>query len=352
MWAFNMLSDSFISLVLRVGWVVIALTLLVMLEIVLLRMKWNREERKKQASDLKWRPILSVALSGIIPKMPVLIRHEQVPFLELWLHLHASVQGDGTKALNDVAFQLGVDDIARRFLLRGGPQRRLLGIYVLGYLGDRQAWPSLLPLTALNNGNTSLRAGWALLQINGTIAIPLLLPLILERDDWPMVDLAHVLHQERHQFSIAVGNILLTLRPKQLARALHLMRALQVAPPAVALLALLQHQSLDILVPALRLAAWSGLGEEVRNYKDHPEWTVRAEVAKALAYIGTVSDFPLLAQLSGDTNWWVRYRAAEAIAELPSLRGPALDSISHGWTDCFAWQTVGRALIEKSVRCG
>ena len=346
-----MLSDSFVSLILGVGWVVIALTLLVILEIVLLRMIWNREESRKRSSDQKWRPILSIALSGTVPKMPVLARHEQVPFLELWLHLQASVQGDGTKALNDVAIQLGVDDIARRFLLRGGPQRRLLGIFVLGYLRDSQAWPSLLPLTALNDGNTSLRAGWALLQINGTIAMPLLLPLMLERDDWPMVDVAHVLHQERQQFSSAVGNILLTLQPKQLARALHLMRALQVALPVPALLALLRHQSPDILVPAMRMAASSGLDEEVRNHKDHPEWTVRAEVAKALAYIGTVSDFPLLVQLSRDENWWVRYRAAEALAELPSIRGPAIDSIAQGWTDRFAWETFGRALIEKSVRC-
>ena len=181
--------------------------------------------------------------------------------------------------------------------------------------------------------------------------MPLLLPLMLERDDWPMVDLAHVLHQERHQFSIAVGNTLLALQPKQLARALHLMQALQVALPAPALLTLLQHQSPDVLVPAMRLAAWSGLDEEVRNHKDHPEWTVRAEVAKALAYIGTTSDFSLLAQLSTDENWCVRYCAAEALAELPSIRGPAIDSIAQGWTDRFAWETFGRALIERSVRC-
>jgi hypothetical protein len=351
MWAFNMLSDSFVSLVLGVGWVVTALALLIMLEIVLLRIIWSREESRKRSSDLKWRPILSIALSGTVPKMPVLARHEQIAFLELWLHLQASVQGDGTKVLNDIAIQLGVDDIARRLLLRGGPQYRLLGIFVLGYLRDRQAWPSLLPLTALNNGNTSLRAFWALLQINGTIAMPLLLPLMLERDDWHIVDLAHVLHQERQNFSIVVGDMLPTLEPKKLARALHLMRALQVAPPVSALLALLQHQSPDILVPALRLAAWSGLDKEVRSRSGHAEWTVRAEVAKALAHIGTTSDLPLLVQLSSDSKWWVRYRAAEALAELPSIGGATIESIAQGWTDQFARETVARALIEKSVRC-
>jgi len=346
-----MLFDSFISLVLGVGWVVIALIFLLIFEIVLLRVIWNREESKKRSSDLKWRPILSIALSGDIPKLPVLARHEQLAFMELWLHLQASVQGDGTMVLNDVAIQLGVDDMARSLLLRGGPRRRLLGIFVLGYLRDKQAWPSLLPLTALNNGNTSLRAFWALLQINGTIAMPLLLPLMLERDDWHILDLAHVLHQERQQFSILVGGMLATLEPKKLARALHLMRALQVAPPAHALLKLLQHQSPDILVPAMRLAAWSGLDKEVRSHSCHAEWTVRAEVAKALAHIGTASDVPLLVQLSSDSKWWVRYRAAEALAELPLTGGAAIESIAQGWTDQFAQQTVTRAFIEKSVRC-
>lgn len=49
---------------------------------------------------------------------------------------------------------------------------------------------------------------------------------------------------------------------------------------------------------------------------DDPEWPARALAAGSLGRLGDPSAIPRLERAMGDTGYWVRHHAAEALAEL------------------------------------
>jgi HEAT repeat protein len=68
--------------------------------------------------------------------------------------------------------------------------------------------------------------------------------------------------------------------------------------------------------------------------------------AKALGRIGDASDVDRLVGLLGDREWWVRYRAAQAIVELPSLGRAQLDALQAALTDRFAADILAQVMAE------
>jgi HEAT repeat protein len=75
---------------------------------------------------------------------------------------------------------------------------------------------------------------------------------------------------------------------------------------------------------------------------------VRVQAARALARIGERTDIDLLAPLLGDREWWVRYRAAQALASLAALYGQPLDVVGHTLSDRFARDMLAQVMAERS----
>lgn len=57
-------------------------------------------------------------------------------------------------------------------------------------------------------------------------------------------------------------------------------------------------------------------GPAVARWLDSTAARVRAEAVRAAGRLGLVAEAPRLARLLGDRNWWVRYRAGEALSAL------------------------------------
>ena len=79
---------------------------------------------------------------------------------------------------------------------------------------------------------------------------------------------------------------------------------------------------------------------------EHPDWRVRAQVARSLAHIGGATELPLLTRMMTDAQWWVRYRAAQALLGLPGMSGELLLDCAQSTQDRYALSMAQAVLAE------
>lgn len=340
---------SFVTVALWTGTVALILTLLLALQIVLLRMSLRRRERRAARAVARWRPLLNQAIVGEDPALPSLRKSERLPFLHLWAHLQGSLRGEAGEALNEVARRLGVDTLARGMLARGARDERLLAALVLGHLRDRAAWPQLLPLAGAADSVLSLTALWSLVRVDPAAAADYLTPLFIAREDWALSHVAGILQQARDPVARVLERILPELPAERLPRALRIAESLRVTLPAGVLAGALRDPSAAVVIAALRGVLTPDTLPEVRTLLGHEDWQVRVQAARALGRVGERSDAARLTGLLGDPQWWVRYRAAQALRELPLLSRADLDAVRASLTDRFALDMLDQVLAEEDA---
>jgi hypothetical protein len=305
----------------------LGLTLALSLQIVRLRMALRARARRDARVLARWRPLLNAAIMGEVPDtLPPLARADRLHFIKLWVHLHASLRGEASAGLNDVAHRLNLGDEARAMLGRRGRVERLLAALLLGHMKDREAWPALLRMSTLGDATLSLTALWALVRIDPQAAAEVLTPMFVERDDWAMSHAAAILKQ-------ASGPV----------------AAVRIQLPDELMPGLLISSDVAVVTGALRTIETPALLSRVRPLLGHYDWQVRVQAAKALGRIGAVEDVDRLAALLSDREWWVRYRAAQALLELPWMGAPELAALQASLTDRFAADILAQAIAEQGA---
>jgi HEAT repeat protein len=73
------------------------------------------------------------------------------------------------------------------------------------------------------------------------------------------------------------------------------------------------------------------------------------QAAKALGRIGERADTARLVQLLADREWWVRYRAAQALVELPWLKRAELAALASGLEDRYAADMLAQVMAEQDA---
>lgn len=328
----------------------LVLTLLLAAQIIHLRMALRRHERLEKAVIAKWRPLLMAALTDGPPAtLPAMPRRERLPFLRLWLHLHLSVRGEASAALNDVGYRLDCDGIARGLLRDGNRAERLLGVLVSGHLRDASAWDEILQLTAAPDSATSLQALWAIVQIDADKTLREMMPAVLRREDWALSQVANILQDAQDICTRYLSGALMQLDSVGLVRALHLAEAVRVTIPASQLATLLHGDSIELVIAALRLTHDPVLLDDVRRLLAHPDWHVRVQASKALGRIGDRSDIARLQGMLGDPQWWVRYRAAQTLLALPFIQAGEVEALVASTSDRFAADMLRHVLSEREA---
>jgi len=345
--AFKAPADPILAAAYWTGIGALLLTLLLGAQIIRLRMALRRRERREVRALARWRPVLNAAIVGAPPvELPRLPRAERPHFIKLWVHLQASLRGEASLALNAVARRLGVEHDARAMLARGPRTERLLATLLLGHLGDRASWDTLRTLAESPDVTLSLSALWALVRIDPHAAAAYLTPLFVARDDWAMSHVAGILKEASAPVAGVLADLLPSLPPGRLPRAMRIAEALRIALPPALLEDALASADIGLVTAALRSVATPGLRGPVRGLLAHGDWQVRVLAAKALGRIGDASDVERLAGLLGDREWWVRYRAAQAIVDLPWLARAELDALHASLSDRFAADILAQVIAE------
>ncbi len=344
-------SSLFLCIAFWIGVGSFSLTLVLGAQIVVLRLMLGRCRRRETKTINKWRPILNQTISDGTPAiLPVMRRRDGIVFFNLWVHLHASLRGSATEALNDLGYRLQCDALARKLLDDGNRAERLLAMLVLGYLQDRQAWSGLLLKARQPDSTTSFYAACALVQVDAVAALIQLTPDFIRREDWPVSQVVTLLKGVRDLYEPHLINSLATLSAPHMLRALRIAEGLHIDLPPAMHAGMLRNPSPDLIVAALRVVANAALLNTIRGLASHGDWRVRVHVGKALGRIGDGSDTDVLMRLLMDEQWWVRYRAAQALVGMSSFDRHEIDALLRNADDPFAGEMLAQVLAESAAQ--
>lgn len=350
----NTFSDPYLTFAFAAGITAVALTTLLILVIVFLRLRLRKHTHHEEAFVALWRPLLLEAVSVPEPVVhPALPARDQIHFLKLWNYLQESLRGPANDRLNELALNLECDAAARNFLRKGHRAERLLAILTLGHLRDPAAWDDLIRQAQGADAVASIHAARALTRIDPLRATEYLLPVLLERTDWDITQVAAFLGEARQAFWLRLAKNILTIDPQHWARALQLAEALNLQLPHASMLHVLKNSpSADTLAAALHMASGPALATTVRCYLGHGDWRVRVEAARFLSRFGDAGDIPALQSLLQDAQWWVRYQAAQSLAAMPFFGPAQLRLLRAQSQDAQVAEMLDQVLAEEDMARG
>lgn len=297
------------------------MVLLLIMQVTFLRIR-NISSRKQRTAILKkWRPTLTQVMLGDDLDRHILPRNETCVFIEEWNRMFGSVRGENLTPLKKIANRFRVDYFARSLLRTRRLRNRLLAIITLGNMQEYSAWDDLKELLADPHPIVSITAARALIHIDSKHAIEHIVPLILKRDDWTWSNVAHLLRQASPLEVCSHLAQLATDAPidKQpgILRYLESTQCLQFTTVIKEILSTTKDDRVASV--CLHIISDPAALKDIRRYISHERWHVRMHAASALGRLGDQGDLMTLLEMTEDESWWVRYRAAQAIFNLPKI---------------------------------
>lgn len=334
------------------GAIVGTLTLVLMMQVLVMRAILVVRTRRTERFIGLWQPLLICAVEVPPSNLPRLGAADVFTFLTLWNHLQESVLDQARQGLNDVARRLGIPAIAHRMLDRANLRGRLMAVATLGQLQDRSVWDVLSAFAASPDVVLSLAAARALIRIDRHAAVDRLMPLITVRLDWPAPRVASLLLAAGADvISAPLARIAIVASPRHAPR---LIRYLDVVHCETAILAVRQiirgTNDMEVIAACLRIFKDPEDLDTVRGFLDHPRWEIRVQAATAIGRLGTANDEERLALLLADPEWWVRYRSAHALCALLADSPGRLDRLQREHVNRFARDVLAQARAERLLR--
>lgn len=314
-------TDYIVKAALYTGGVVLLLVVLLMMQVIVLRMRMLSDRKRRYQLLKKWRPELTRILLGGQNNMPKLPAKEMCVFLEEWNKMFGSVRGDHLNVLVKLAHKLQIGYFARRQLTSRSMRTRLFAIVTLGHMREYAAWDELIDLLQHPHAILSLTAARALMWIDAKNAVDIIIPVILQRRDWPWSNVAHVLQQASpfqvcEKLAQAIERAPSDRQPG-LLRYLDTTKCMHLTKAVANILRSTEDDRIASI--CLHIITDPNALDVVRKFTQHPRWHVRMHAATALGRLGSETDIPLLLQLTSDDQWWVRYRAALAMSSMPFM---------------------------------
>lgn len=275
------------------------------------------------------------------------------PFMKVWGQILQSVRGDYRDALVAFLHKTDVPELVRRRLKHGSLRERLLCVFTLGSIQDEPSRPILADLALGKEPFLSLAAATALVRIHPRESVEMLLPHMVTRHDWPL-SRVHAALSEGDPAMVSnelVGYVMANM-PEVPLRAIRLMALVRQESRSMLIRTLLMFQTdmeweseaalLDEIQDPL-------LGDLARDRLSHREWRVVVAALKAIARIGDSDDVMAVYPLLEHAQWWVRYRAARAIAALPGIKPIEIELMASRHEDPYARDMLRFALSEQSL---
>ena len=350
-WASGIGSDVALTLLIWSSLAVFGLVGLIAVQLVVVRRVDAARRRRQRELEQEWLPLLVRGSEQVPDSFPTANHREMALFLSLWNRLHDSVRVDSNLSPHHSALHHEMGDAARRMLSSKRLDERLLAIVTLGRLRDRGVWHVLAPLATGRDIAISLAAARALVRIDAPAAVRLLLPMMAEREDWSPATIGLILQDAGADvISGPLADAVMQARPERAHRLIRYL-GLAHAETTVPLLQLLVRR-VDLpesITACLRVFTDAGDLGAVRRYLDHPRWEVRVRAVEVLGRLGTVREAERLTAKLSDSEWWVRYRAAQALCLLLSGDLDRVRRLRESHQDLFARDMLTHVLAEQGA---
>lgn len=278
-------------------------------------------------------------------------RGSRVMLLREWCRFRSLVTGSSCRSLQWLADDLDLLAVARRVLRRRTVSAKLLAVQALGFLRDRESWDDIVELLHHRNVTISITAATALVYIDPKSAIAMVMPLIGNRRTWPRTQVGRMLNLAGSDaVTIPLCGAIQNADTDEACRLLqfHESASMQAMDDLVAQL-LLTRTDPRLIAAALKAVRGTLPNKIVERLSRHKMWFVRMQAAALLGRFGRREDYRILEPLLSDSEWWVRYRAAQAITRLPFLGPHALRKLCKRQTDRYAGDIMQQALAEVGI---
>lgn len=279
-------------------------------------------------------------------------------FLEEWNYLHESLDGEAKNGLNKLANNLRIIDEITTLLDSPFIDRRLLAINTLGNLREASAYERIEKLASLADPIVSSWAWRALMRIDTEAAVNRDLKMIAGRDDWSPIFVAEVLQGlDADILSVPLCSLVREcheqrLHERQMARLISYLIFSHVYDHNTLISRIINESGeKEVLIACLRLVQDDSVLARVRELAKDERWEVRLQVVLTLGRLGHAEDSELLINALGDTDWWVRYRAASALINMPDVSRKQIDRLSRTLPNEFARDILNQVKAEMELSC-
>jgi hypothetical protein len=302
-----------------------------------------------------WRIIFARAMmsddDALNAPLPRIRRSDRTDLLEEWNSARSIVEGSAADNMITLARRAGVTELASRLLKKRRVRPQILAAQTFGNLRDADRYDDLRSLVDSSNTALSITAVMALVQIDADKGISVLVPMIEKRRDWPKNRVSIAL---REAGSERISEPMYrAIRSAKNADKAYLLQFAQLVESEVldALIDDLIRENNDpaVLNAALKLVRGYRGVPRIASLTQHDTWYVRMQTAKVLGRMGQKEHLSLLESLLDDREWWVRYRAAQAIASLPFLGPNQLRQLPEKQTDRYAADILRQAIAEVGL---
>lgn len=343
-----------VVLVIAVG---LAITNLLIL-ILLLFMSWMQNSRKKRQELFyaKWEPLLAEASVGskMLSPFPPLQRHNYINFLLLWNRFQQNLRAESRWGLIQLATDLGIDRIATRMMRSRDETDKALAALTLGNLKEYTHWDLLHNMAENDSGLSAQIAAGALAKIDPSRAAPILIPLFVKHHEWPQTRVAVILGEMEPE--IVSKPLVDSIRKAKEADIPRLLRYISFIQPDTAVLLVREllstHDDTEVIAAcliAVRYLEDRDCMPWVIVFLDHPDWVVRVQAVNALGRLAGPGEVDHLNRMLSDSNWWVRYRSAQALVGLPFMDRKKLENIREGQSDRYARDIMTQVIKEEGL---
>ena len=87
----------------------------------------------------------------------------------------------------------------------------------------------------------------------------------------------------------------------------------------------------------------------MRMHLNHSHWVVQLHAVTGIGKLGTEKDIPALEKMLCHGKFWIRYRAAQALASIPTMSTERLRRIRAQQQDRFAGEILDQILTEQAA---
>jgi HEAT repeats len=344
-------SDFVVTVAWWTGTASIALGFLLMLQILFLRWLLNRRLLRREKFVAVWQLHLMDCIDEVPGQLPKIRKADTYSFLTLWNYLHESVRDEPKERLNRLARTCDMDAVALHLARSGNLREKLMGLATLGNLRDDTTWSALADMAAGDDATVSLAAARALMRIDARRAIELLMPLIATHKDWSLSFVGIMLKEAGADIvSEPLAGAALAATPEYAPRLIGFLET-AYANVRIPTLRRILHSTNDTETIIAVLRIWNDPEdiESVREFSRDDRWQVRVQAVRALGRTGTQADEQLLLGALADPEWWVRYRAAQSLAGLPSVSREKLARFREGQYSEYARDILAQVIAERRL---
>ncbi|MDH5446865.1 MAG: HEAT repeat domain-containing protein [Gammaproteobacteria bacterium] len=347
-WGLITLTSGTGQFALYAGSAAIILLVLLMFQVSMTRLHLIVVRKRRIKIQAVWRDIIGRLLVGEKPECPKIKRRDMFHVLEEFDYVFGIVRGNDVELLRQGFRELKLPVPLNKILKSYNLKKQLFALITLGNIRDASAWDQILKSLSQSQSAVSLTAARSLVLIDPQRAVNEIVPIILKRKDWPWANIAHVLKLAGPKLVCGkLSELILNSNESKQAFLLRLYDVLKCEEEYPITCKVLQQASEDkVASVCLNISQDPNIVYLARDFARHERWHVRMNAAVALGRFGNEEDITILIELMKDSQWWVRYRAAQSLLGMPDMNHGRVQQIRDVLNDGFADDILVQAMNE------